>query len=638
MPWILGKQTRTKQPQGPVDIDWANAIASKACAIATPVRNYAKDALVDLRGIPTGSGIKLAAGIGGVGVDGASISTDSFRLHSIANATNTAWEKPTTAATWVVLCIRYGDNPNGNAPVFGNLSPNTLPYSAWGIMDMGGTSSLSFQCSAGNTYNGLNLGTASFPTNSLTVLAGRYNGSAIEGFINGIKQSGSTACSGNLTSVDATDRGPAIGNFYDYTGQARSFNGQVYLAVLFPVALTDREIADFSANPWQIFEPEIVPMWVPYSAPVIPSGKWILGKRTRTKQPQTPVKIDWSNSLTKEIVSAPNFGTLYDAASNRLSTNSGGTLVSTKIGKGYNCTGGNYVLVKVPPAIGTIPPAFSIVLTFIPVSFVDYGALFRKQGNAFDLSLSISSSGYINYSGVNGDARGLPGTKQLVLGDVNTVCFMADSSYLDIYVNGQYDLSNAQGTGSNSDENLCFGYAGGGYSNGDSTYISSVIYSRLLSVSEIKLLSANPWQIFEPEIIPMWVPVTVSVQVARPIADLSNTGWTPSTGTDLYAMIGETVRDDATYISATAIGSICEVNITSLTDPAVSTGHMPTLILAAPGGGGITVRLRQGTTTIATWNYSPGASPAAYTPTLTGGEADSITNYTALRFQFEATA
>ena len=98
------------------------------------------------------------------------------------------------------------------------------------------------------------------------------------------------------------------------------------------------------------------------------------------------------------------------------------------------------------------------------------------------------------------------------------------------------------------------------------------------------------------------------------------------------------VRDDGTYISATAVGALCEVDLTDLADPAVSTGHLPTLVLSAPGGGGITIRLRQGTTTIAAWTYYPGPPATEYTPTLSGAEADSITDYTALRFQFEAIA
>jgi hypothetical protein len=154
--------------------------------------------------------------------------------------------------------------------------------------------------------------------------------------------------------------------------------------------------------------------------------------------------------------------------------------------------------------------------------------------------------------------------------------------------------------------------------------------------AEIRSLSANPRQIIAPRRLILGSVATV--QTARPIADLSNTGWVPSSGADLYPMVGETVRDDGTYIAATAVGAICELDLADLADPAVSTGHLPTLVLSAPGGGGITVRLRQGTTTIATWTYHPGATPTEYTPALSGAEADSITDYTALRLQFEAIA
>jgi hypothetical protein len=183
---------------------------------------------------------------------------------------------------------------------------------------------------------------------------------------------------------------------------------------------------------------------------------------------------------------------------------------------------------------------------------------------------------------------------------------------------------------------LCVGGSAnyGNYLNGGVAL--AVVWTRALSELEIKSLAANPWQIFRKRKIS--IGVTVTVQIARPIADISNTGWVPSAGTDLHPMIGETVRDDATYIAASVVGALCEVDLSDLGDPNVSTGHLPTLVLSAPGGGGITVRLRQGTTTIATWTYHPGTTPTEYTPTLSGAEADSITDYTALRLQFEAIA
>ena len=137
------------------------------------------------------------------------------------------------------------------------------------------------------------------------------------------------------------------------------------------------------------------------------------------------------------------------------------------------------------------------------------------------------------------------------------------------------------------------------------------------------------------QVIPVGWPV-VTAQFARPTSDVSAGTWTASTGSDLFAMLDETAADDGDYITTTSY-STCEVALSSLTDPAVSTGHVVRYRISATGGG-IIVRLRQGTTTIASWTHNPApASLTTYAQTLSGGEADSITSYAALKLQFEAT-
>ena len=160
-------------------------------------------------------------------------------------------------------------------------------------------------------------------------------------------------------------------------------------------------------------------------------------------------------------------------------------------------------------------------------------------------------------------------------------------------------------------------------------------WGRVLSDAEIVSISANPWQIFEPEEIPLFKPV-VTAQFARPTSDVSAGGWTASTGSDLFAMLDESSANDSDYITTTS-ASVCEVALGSLNDPAVSTGHIVRYRISATGGG-IIVRLREGTTTIASWTHDPApASLTTYAQTLSGGETDSITNYGALKLQFEAT-
>jgi hypothetical protein len=130
--------------------------------------------------------------------------------------------------------------------------------------------------------------------------------------------------------------------------------------------------------------------------------------------------------------------------------------------------------------------------------------------------------------------------------------------------------------------------------------------------------------------------VGVVAQYAHPTADAATGAWTASTGADLFAMLDEAAADDADYISTT-YASICEVALGSLSDPASSAGHKVRYRIAADAGA-IIVRLRQGATTIASWTHNPApTSLSTFEQTLSGAEADSITDYSALKLQFEAT-
>lgn len=127
----------------------------------------------------------------------------------------------------------------------------------------------------------------------------------------------------------------------------------------------------------------------------------------------------------------------------------------------------------------------------------------------------------------------------------------------------------------------------------------------------------------------------VETQVAVPISDVSDGAWTPSTGADNYATIDEAVPSDTDYDSVTS-ASTFEVAVTVLTDPATGGGHYVRYRVGGLGDS-ITVRLRQGTTTIASWtdtDLTP--TPRTVERYLTTAEANSITDYTVLRLQFEA--
>ena len=128
------------------------------------------------------------------------------------------------------------------------------------------------------------------------------------------------------------------------------------------------------------------------------------------------------------------------------------------------------------------------------------------------------------------------------------------------------------------------------------------------------------------------------VQIARPDSDISAGLWEPVGGpASLFDAVNETVANDSTdYIEALdGENTTCELGLTSLTDPAVSTGHIMRTRLQGTGAGGperLMMQLFQGVTQIAaSANLSSRGAWGDGTYTLTAGEADAITDYTDLR-------
>lgn len=135
-------------------------------------------------------------------------------------------------------------------------------------------------------------------------------------------------------------------------------------------------------------------------------------------------------------------------------------------------------------------------------------------------------------------------------------------------------------------------------------------------------------------------------QFARPSADTVRTGWTDEAGgtINIYTGIDESVAEDVEYIKTAAPPGVNEFEtlLTSVTDPVSSTGHvMRWRRRKQPASGSddvnLTVRLLQGGTQITSQadNVIPGAfTDTSYT--LSGAEADAITNYADLRLEFVA--
>lgn len=131
-----------------------------------------------------------------------------------------------------------------------------------------------------------------------------------------------------------------------------------------------------------------------------------------------------------------------------------------------------------------------------------------------------------------------------------------------------------------------------------------------------------------------------TIQTSRPDSDIASTGAvgvpTPGAGSGIYARLAENV--DTSYAQLSDLGSV-QVGTAALVDPLSSTGHVVRYRAAYAGGaasGQVTVTLKQGAVTVASWVDVLTASFADYSHTLTGPEADAITDYGDLNLTFAA--
>lgn len=138
-------------------------------------------------------------------------------------------------------------------------------------------------------------------------------------------------------------------------------------------------------------------------------------------------------------------------------------------------------------------------------------------------------------------------------------------------------------------------------------------------------------------VLTTFAPIANLTQVAHPSADVSTGLWVASTGSSLYTTLDEIVADDSDY-DYTPNPSTMEVRFSSLIDPVSSSSHTVSYRIKGDGASTVTVSLRQGSSTvISSWSHSPAPSTfTTYQQTLSGTEADSITDYTDLRLRVVA--
>jgi hypothetical protein len=127
--------------------------------------------------------------------------------------------------------------------------------------------------------------------------------------------------------------------------------------------------------------------------------------------------------------------------------------------------------------------------------------------------------------------------------------------------------------------------------------------------------------------------ITSDARYALPLSDISGGPWTASDDGSLADAIRQ---DDGVTMSASAPGA-CEIRLAPVVDPQTNYGQVVRYKAGSSNGSGLTVRLKQGATVIAVWNHaSLPATQTVFAQVLTAEQCDSITDYSDLRFEFEA--
>jgi hypothetical protein len=132
--------------------------------------------------------------------------------------------------------------------------------------------------------------------------------------------------------------------------------------------------------------------------------------------------------------------------------------------------------------------------------------------------------------------------------------------------------------------------------------------------------------------------------ISAPSSDVVVNSWTTDGGgsTNLYATIDETAASDTDYVQSPAAptaGQYYAAGLQASSDPLSSSGHIVHYRYQKNVSGGavdLTVDLRQGASiVIASWTHTDiGSSWTTQNQTLSGAEADSITDYSDLRLRF----
>lgn len=323
----------------------------------------------------------------------------------------------------------------------------------------------------------------------------------------------------------------------------------VALGLVWSRALSDEEVQSISENPWQIFSADTKHLLVPVAAegassiapkqPVKPRQSQMLGTagvgvatttavakslitKVRTKQPQSPTAISWSNPVSQGLVGAWNFGTgilpkcsvsgvqatLFNGTATKQASVQGMGFVSPNAASNGGCIQTN----RTPGQLGinADKPRTILVLTLVSKRTTAREGLFLvgNTGAAYQSWVLKKYDNADQYIQTNwgGDVT-FNLTNKALDSPAAFVAVKATGQSGRVFVDGSLRATaSATALAIPSAGYVLIGAeTNDGYACGKPITLT-LIWNRALSVTEIASVSANPWQVFEPDNRKIWVP------------------------------------------------------------------------------------------------------------------------------------